>query len=72
MTKKSSTRRGLGPFTVLTFIFITLKLTDHISWSWWWVLSPLWGFAVLFIIVTVLLVYVEADDKEAKANAKKV
>jgi hypothetical protein len=26
----------------LTLLFIGLKLTDHIVWSWWWVLSPLW------------------------------
>ena len=29
-------------FTVMGLIFITLKLTGHISWSWWWVLSPFW------------------------------
>jgi len=26
---------------VLTLIFITLKLTGNIDWSWWWVLSPI-------------------------------
>lgn len=32
---------------MLTLIFITLKLTGYIAWSWWWVLSPLWiGVAV--------------------------
>ncbi len=31
---------GLG--WILFFIFLTLKLTDTISWSWWWVTSPLW------------------------------
>jgi hypothetical protein len=33
---------GLGCGTVLALIFITLKLTDNIDWSWWWVLAPLW------------------------------
>ena len=23
-------------------MFIGLKLTGHITWDWWWVLSPLW------------------------------
>lgn len=32
----------LGFFSVLTLIFVTLKLTNVIAWSWWWVLSPLW------------------------------
>lgn len=26
----------------LTLLFIGLKLTGYIMWSWWWVLSPLW------------------------------
>lgn len=27
---------------MLLIVFIVLKLTDLIAWSWWWVLSPLW------------------------------
>lgn len=27
---------------LLTILFIGLKLTDYIDWSWWWVLSPMW------------------------------
>ncbi|MBO5704744.1 MAG: hypothetical protein J6R99_01880 [Alphaproteobacteria bacterium] len=23
-------------------VFLILKLTSLIDWSWWWVLSPLW------------------------------
>ena len=31
-------------------IFLVLKLTKVIDWSWWWVTSPLWiGFAVIFL-----------------------
>jgi hypothetical protein len=30
----------MGFCRVLTLIFITLKLTHYIDWSWWWVLSP--------------------------------
>lgn len=28
--------------TILFLIFLVLKLTNNISWSWWWVTSPLW------------------------------
>jgi len=28
--------------TLLLVLFIALKLTHYIDWSWWWVLSPLW------------------------------
>lgn len=33
---------GIGFIPLLTLVFVTLKLTDYIDWSWWWVLSPLW------------------------------
>ena len=39
-TKQQTT--SIGFLGVLTLIFITLKLTGYITWSWWWVLSPLW------------------------------
>lgn len=39
------------PFpTVLTLIFIVLKLTHVINWAWGWVLSPAWGTFVLLLI----------------------
>lgn len=28
--------------TALLAVFVTLKLTNHIDWSWWWVMSPMW------------------------------
>ncbi len=31
---------GIGFFGVLTILFIALKLTGYITWSWFWVLSP--------------------------------
>lgn len=40
---------GIGLGTVLFLIFLVLKLTDHIDWSWWWVTAPLWIPLVLAI-----------------------
>ena len=40
--RTQTTGNGLGVCTVLAIVFTTLKLTEHIDWSWWWVLSPLW------------------------------
>jgi hypothetical protein len=34
---------------ILFLIFMTLKLTGHITWSWWWVTAPLWIPAVFFL-----------------------
>ncbi len=33
---------GIGIGMILFLIFMTLKLTGNITWSWWWVTSPLW------------------------------
>lgn len=54
-TKKTS--GGPNFFGWLTLLFIGLKLTGHISWSWVWVLSPLWGLFVVAFIVGVLLAW---------------
>ena len=44
---------GLGLIGTLLVVFVVLKLTHLISWSWWWVLSPLW---IAFALVIVLLI----------------
>jgi hypothetical protein len=33
---------GIGIGMILFLIFMTLKLTGNITWSWWWVTAPLW------------------------------
>ena len=38
----SSSSGGISFASLLTILFIGLKLTNYIDWSWWWVLSPLW------------------------------
>jgi hypothetical protein len=45
----SSSSSGIGFVGLLTIVFITLKLTNYIAWSWWWVLSPLWITPVVVI-----------------------
>jgi hypothetical protein len=48
--------RGIGFAGLLTVLFIGLKLTGAIAWSWWWVLSPLWiEYAIVLLIVAVVL-----------------
>lgn len=39
-------------WSVLSLIFIVLKLCDVIAWSWIWVLSPIW----IGLIIDVLLI----------------
>lgn len=42
---------GIGFFGLLTIVFIALKLTGHIDWSWWWVLSPPLVIAGLYVLI---------------------
>ena len=45
--------------SILAIVFVVLKLTNNISWSWWWVVSPIWIplglIAILFVIVFIFL-----------------
>lgn len=41
--------------TLLTVLFVGLRLTNYINWSWWWVLSPLWIPMVLIILLILLI-----------------
>lgn len=47
----SSSSSGIGFAGLLAIAFIVLKLTGFLSWSWWWVLAPLWAPAVLVLVV---------------------
>ena len=51
----SSSSGGVGFVGLLTLLFIALKLTDNIDWSWWWVLSPLWISAIIGVAALVLV-----------------
>lgn len=56
----SSSSSGIGFTGLLTVLFIGLKLTHYIDWSWWWVLSPIWISAgiVILILLVVLIIYI--------------
>lgn len=40
--KSSSAFGGIGLGGAVFIVFLVLKLTGHITWSWWWVTAPLW------------------------------
>jgi hypothetical protein len=41
---------GIGLGGALTVLFVALKLTGYIDWSWWWILAPLWLPAAVVIL----------------------
>ena len=57
---------GIGFFGLLTILFIALKLTGFIDWSWWWVLAPMWMPIVLIIVIILLLISAGGRVKRTK------
>jgi len=63
----SSSSGGIGFLGLLTIVFITLKLTGHITWSWWWVWSPMiFGLIAWLVIVIGVLAYVWNQESKNK------
>ena len=58
---------GVGLPGLLFLVFLVLKLTGHITWSWWWVTAPLWGtflFVIgIFTIVAIFAALMEVSRK---------
>lgn len=49
---------GIGFSGLLTIVFIVLKLTKVINWSWLWVLSPVWiSFCLIILAVIFVLLF---------------
>ena len=57
--KSNVSRGGMGLAGVLLVVFIVLKLVGVITWSWLWVLSPLWisvGLVLVIFLITLVVV----------------
>jgi hypothetical protein len=66
MGNSSSSSSGIGFFGLLGVLFIALKLTGYINWSWWYVTMPLWGGAVFIISVLLLIALIATIIKSKK------
>ena len=61
-----TTSSGFGLGTVLFIVFLVLKLTNTIDWSWWWVTSPLWipaGFLIIVLLIILLIAMFSSSIK---------
>ena len=69
MERNNNKSKGIGFAGLLTIAFIVLKLCKVITWSWIWVLAPLWisfGLSLVIIIVCVLVaLIVKAVSKDS-------
>jgi len=66
MSNKVENSGGLTFLGLLTVLFIGLKLTGYISWSWWWVLAPLWLPLTISLSVIFLLAFLKGAREELK------
>jgi hypothetical protein len=51
MSNNNNSSSGLGLGVILFLIFMVLKLTGYITWSWWYVTLPLWGPISLALVI---------------------
>ena len=49
------TGNGIGFLGVLFIVFLVLKLTNQIDWSWWLITCPLWAPVVVVAVVWLVL-----------------
>lgn len=55
--KKNNGSSGVGLGSVILIVLIILKLTGNITWSWLWVLSPLWiPFGIVLLVFVIVLI----------------
>ncbi|MEM1156273.1 MAG: hypothetical protein AAGI44_19220 [Pseudomonadota bacterium] len=56
-----TSNNGIGVIGLLGVLFVGLKLTGHIDWSWWWVTAPFWGSAIALVALLFVIVAIESN-----------
>ncbi len=64
MSSENNCGGGIGFTGLLTIVFVILKLTKTINWSWLWVLSPLWiSFILAIFMILIFIIILQRIDK---------
>lgn len=64
----------MGFWGFLALMLIGLKLTGYITWSWLWVLAPLWAGAILwlvFVVICLAIAYVSDGYEQSQRNFRR-
>lgn len=59
MSSNNST--GVRFVGLLAIVFIVLKLTGYIAWSWVWVLAPLWA-PIVFVMLIIAAIMITGGN----------
>lgn len=51
--------KGISFLELLQIVFIVLKLLGVITWSWGWVLAPIWIPLLIFIAIVIIIMIIE-------------
>lgn len=75
--KEQTASTSISLYTIVFIIFLILKLTGNIDWSWWWVTSPIWIPILIFTGVLVIfflfgLLYVATTGKNIEELIEKI
>jgi hypothetical protein len=77
--EKTTKSSGIGLTGVLFIVFLVLKLTGNITWSWLWVLSPIWipivffiGSILIFLLILIVAIALGYNPDKLKIKFKKV
>ncbi len=62
---------SIGFSGILFIVFLILKLTNVIAWSWWWVTAPLWITIALNILIIISIVLFQLIIHRKKRNRNK-
>lgn len=61
---------SIGFSGILFIVFLILKLTNVIAWSWWWVTAPLWITIALNILIIISIALFQFIIHRKKRNKK--
>lgn len=61
----------MGFTGALFLVFLVLKLTGYITWSWWWVTAPLWiGFLIAVSVIAIGLPLLLWSDRKKERQPR--
>lgn len=72
--KHVAVRSGISLPTVVFIVFLILKLTNVIDWSWWWVTAPLWmtvGLGIAIVLIYSVVLFCIYTARIHKRNKKR-
>ena len=64
--ESKGTSGGIGFVGLLTIVFITLKLLRKITWSWVWVLSPIWISIIIYVVIIIIALIAAAISRRRR------